>query len=138
MITLLETRMINHGHMLEDFGFYELIEVPAEDQSGGMIVMWNHEVVTVHNFICRNQEIYATIEVLPIYKTWLFSSIYASTNYQYRIMWDNLENISNSYKGPWVIGGDFNDTLGSNENFGGDLLITIGQIFSYQRFLSVT
>ncbi|XP_019256401.1 PREDICTED: uncharacterized protein LOC109234801 [Nicotiana attenuata] len=46
----------------DDFGFLEMIEVPAEGQSGGMVVMWNHEVVTVQNFIRRNQEIHAIIE----------------------------------------------------------------------------
>nr|XP_033512504.1 uncharacterized protein LOC117277192 [Nicotiana tomentosiformis] len=64
MVTLLETRMVNHAQMLSDFGFSEMIEVPAEGQSGGMEVMWKHEVVIVHNFVRRNQEIHATIEVI--------------------------------------------------------------------------
>ncbi|XP_075086060.1 uncharacterized protein LOC142168804 [Nicotiana tabacum] len=54
--------MGNLTEMFHDFGFSEMIEVPAEGQAGGMVVIWNHEVVTVHNFIRGNQEIHATIE----------------------------------------------------------------------------
>lgn len=80
MVTLLETKMVKHEQLLDYFGFFELIEVPAEGQSGGIVVTWKHEVVTVHNFIRRKHEIHTTIEVRPIKKAWLFSSIYASTN----------------------------------------------------------
>ncbi|XP_075100521.1 uncharacterized protein LOC142176468 [Nicotiana tabacum] len=64
MVALLKTKIANHTQMLDDFGFSEMIAVPAEGQSEGMMVMWNHNVVTVQNFIHRNQEIYATIEVV--------------------------------------------------------------------------
>ncbi|XP_019241252.1 PREDICTED: uncharacterized protein LOC109221248 [Nicotiana attenuata] len=55
--------MVNHAELLDDFEFTKLIEVPAEGQSGGMVMMWNHEIVSVHNAVRRNQEIHATIEI---------------------------------------------------------------------------
>ncbi|XP_019265675.1 PREDICTED: cell wall protein RBR3-like [Nicotiana attenuata] len=64
MVALLETRLVNHENWLDEFGFSQLIEVPAEGQSGGMVVMWKHGVVSAQNFTRRNQEIHATIEAL--------------------------------------------------------------------------
>lgn len=122
MVALLETRLVNHENWLDDFGFSELIEVPAKGQSGGIVVMWKHEVVSVQNFTRRNQEIHATIEVLPTRTSWLFSSIYANTNYKCRnILWDNLENIAKFYKGPWLIGGTSMTLLAQMRNLGGGL-----------------
>lgn len=34
-------------------------------------------------------------------------------------MWENLENTYKNYKGSWMVGGDFNDIIGSTEKFGG-------------------
>lgn len=85
-----------------------------------MVILWDHAKVVVHNFICRNHKIHATIEVLPIRLTWLFSFIYASTNKVIRDqMWKNIENISDNYNGAWLIGGDFADVLKANNKLGG-------------------
>ncbi|XP_070010375.1 uncharacterized protein [Nicotiana sylvestris] len=82
--------------------------------------MWKDDIINVQNAVRRGQEIHATTEVIPIRKPWLFTSIYASTCIHNRnIMWDHLESISNSYKGPWLVGGDFNDILAASKKFGG-------------------
>lgn len=81
MVALLETRMGSHVELLNEFGFTEMIEFPSDGLAGGIVLLYNHEVVTVQNFVRRNQKIHATIEVLPIRKQWLFSTIYASTVY---------------------------------------------------------
>lgn len=39
MVTLLKIRMVNYAQMLSDFSFSEMIEVPAEGQADGMVVM---------------------------------------------------------------------------------------------------
>ncbi|XP_070005256.1 uncharacterized protein [Nicotiana sylvestris] len=120
MLALLETIMGSHVELLNDFGFMEIIEVLADGQAGGIVILYNHEVVTIQNFIHRNQEIHATIEVLPIRKLWLFSTIYASTDICNRnTMWENLKNISRNHIGPWMVGGDFNDIFSANDKFGG-------------------
>nr|XP_016479712.1 PREDICTED: uncharacterized protein LOC107800955 [Nicotiana tabacum] len=61
--TLLETRMNNHADMLNEFGFTEMIEVPSERQSGGMVMMWRDDIINVQNAVRRGQEIHATIEL---------------------------------------------------------------------------
>lgn len=123
MVTLLETRIDNHMSLLNPFGFTDIIEIPAEGQSGGMIILWNHTLVNVHGFVRRNQEISATIEAIQTHKSWLFTSVYASTNINNRnFLWDNLINMHNSTKDPWLVGGDFNDVLSSSEKLGGNII----------------
>lgn len=69
-------------------------------------------MVTVTRLRQSTQELHAMIQVNPNYPSWLFSIIYASTKVaNRRILWDNLENLSNNYKGPWLVIGDFNDIL---------------------------
>nr|XP_033514388.1 uncharacterized protein LOC117279048 isoform X2 [Nicotiana tomentosiformis] len=42
----------------------DMIEVPGEGQSGGMAVLWDTSLVNVNNFVKRNNEIHALIEVV--------------------------------------------------------------------------
>nr|XP_033517676.1 uncharacterized protein LOC117281929 [Nicotiana tomentosiformis] len=54
--------MDNHISLLNDFNFTKMIEVPAEGRSGGMVILWDHNIVTIQNFVTHNQEIHAMIE----------------------------------------------------------------------------
>lgn len=120
MVALLETRMHNHGSLMNEFDFSELIEVLAEGQANGMVVLWDHTKVNMHNFVRHNHEVHATIEVRPTNFRWIFLSIYASTNPAIRDnMWESIKNIADSFKGPWLVGGDFNDVFSTNEKIGG-------------------
>ncbi|XP_075088128.1 uncharacterized protein LOC142170188 [Nicotiana tabacum] len=120
VVTLVETRMEIHVSLLNDFPFTQMIEVPTEGQSGGMVILWKSDVVTVKDFVRRNQDIHANIEVCPLNISWLFSSIYASTKVASRNnLWSNIEGIYEHYKGHWLLGGDFNDTFFMDDKFGG-------------------
>lgn len=57
LVTLLETKMESHTSILEDFDFTEMIEVPAIGQAGGLVILWNHNMVTVNNFTRSGREI---------------------------------------------------------------------------------
>lgn len=119
VVTHLETRMQSHVSLLNEFEFSDMIEVPTDGQAGCMVILWDHAKVNVYNFIRRNHETHATIEVRPTKCIWLFSSIYASTNSTTRDeMWKNIKNISDNYKGPWLVGGDFNDVFKTNKKLG--------------------
>ncbi|KAH0773226.1 hypothetical protein KY290_010363 [Solanum tuberosum] len=88
--------MENHQGMLNEFGFDDFWETPAHGRSGGIILLWHTSIITVHPLN------------LPCY----FSIIYASTIYSKRMsLWNNLKDIANSYAGPWLIAGDFNEIL---------------------------
>lgn len=116
MVTLLETRMDNHMSLLNPFGFSDMIEIPTEGQSGGMIILWDHNLINVNIFVRRSQEISATNKVIPTHKTWLFTSIYASININHRNqIWNNLINMQANFNESCLVGGDFNDVLDSTE-----------------------
>lgn len=75
----------------------------------------------MNNFVKRNNEIHALIEVHPICHKWLFFTIYASSVTSNRnIMWDNISNIFYNYKDAWLLGGDLNDMLVANGKWGGN------------------
>lgn len=123
MVTLLETKMDNHLPLLNPFGFFDMIEIHVEGQAGGMLILWDHTVVNVHSFVRRSQEINATIEVISTHKSWLFTSIYDSTDKNLRNkMWSNLIDMHTVHKGPWLVGGDFNDVLGVNKKICGNCI----------------
>ncbi|XP_070038612.1 uncharacterized protein [Nicotiana tomentosiformis] len=118
LIALLETRMGFYATLLNDFNFTEMIELPAEGQAGGLVILYDHKVVIVNNFTRRCQEIHAMIEVLPFRFSWLLSTVYANTNiYDRETMWHYLENISNSFNRAWLVGGDLNDITMISEKF---------------------
>lgn len=47
VVTLLEIRMQSHGSLLTEFGFSDMIEVPADGQAGGMVVLWDNSKVCI-------------------------------------------------------------------------------------------
>ena len=50
---------------------------------------------------------------------WLFSAVYASPDSNLRRdLWRELEHVKNTYDGPWLAAGDFNDTICMSERNG--------------------
>lgn len=35
------------------------------------------------------------------------------------VLWSNLKTVATSFKGPWLVTGDFNEVTKANEKFGG-------------------
>lgn len=63
------------------------------------------------------------VEVYPKPKPFLFSTIYASPNLMHRkLLWQNLKCIANTYLGPWLLGGDFNEIIFTSEKFEGRVI----------------
>ena len=59
------------------------------------------------------QEIHAVVKVLNSNSSWLFTAIYASPRSAERhFLWNNLNKVAELHDMPWVIAGDFNETLG--------------------------
>ncbi|XP_070010645.1 uncharacterized protein [Nicotiana sylvestris] len=120
MVTLLETRMHDHAPLQHEFHLSKMIEIPAEGRYGGLVIMWMHNLVIVDELARVDQELHTMIKVLPNQKPWFFSALYASTTVNNRnIMWNNLEKLHETYVGPWLVGGDFNDVLMSDDKWGG-------------------
>lgn len=80
------------------------------------MVLWNDALVNVTKIIVASKEIHCMVQVCPHGPPFLFSTIYATTLLSSRkVLWQNLKHIAYSYKGLWIVGGDFNDILYSNE-----------------------
>ncbi|XP_075077480.1 uncharacterized protein LOC142164157 [Nicotiana tabacum] len=97
-----------------------MIEIPVEGRSGGLVIMWIHDLVIVDELARVDQELHTMIKILLNQKPWLFSALYANTTVNNRnIIWNNLEKLNETYVGPWLVGGDFNDVLMSDVKWGG-------------------
>lgn len=95
MVALIETKMLSHKGLKDEFGFDEFLEVQAIGRFGGLVLIWNTVSVTDSGLRKSYQEVHAMIQVHPKHKSWCLSIIYASTdNVKRQNLWDNLENIS--------------------------------------------
>ncbi|XP_019237922.1 PREDICTED: uncharacterized protein LOC109218059, partial [Nicotiana attenuata] len=120
LVALLETKLAGHQAIMEDFGFTKMTQVAAQGNSGGMVMMWNEAEVTIDQVASTEQEIHAMVKLNDSPHQWLLSVIYASCLLEEKsILWNNLKIVANSFKGPWLVTGDFNEVTGANEKFGG-------------------
>lgn len=88
--------------------------------AGGLWVLWNADRVDIALLSRTEQEIYAKVKVRFTNVSWLFSVVYASPrSVERQILWKNLMNVADLHNMPWVIAGDFNEPLLSDDIFGG-------------------
>lgn len=119
-MVLLETHCQSHQTLKEDFNFNGLIEVAAIGQAGEIAILWLSNILNVAPVVTTAQEIHCHIQVHPFPFKFLFSVIYASTNMAIRqYLWENIMCVYDNYKGPWIIGGDFNEITQEADKFGG-------------------
>ncbi|KAH0632696.1 hypothetical protein KY284_035482 [Solanum tuberosum] len=62
LVALLETKMQNHQVLLDDFPFNKMIEVPIVGNSGGIVVLWDDNLVELDEIAITEQEIHAMIK----------------------------------------------------------------------------
>lgn len=122
LVALLETHLTDHLAIRDEFDFTNMAQVPVEGHSGGIIALWLNDLLTVDEIAMTHQEIQCMVQVLPLPHKWLFTAIYASNVHSDRcILWQNLKCFYDySYKGPWLVSGDFNEILHATEKFGGN------------------
>ena len=83
-------------------------------------MLWNTDRVEVTNLTSMEQEIHASVKVKSSHLYWLFTTVYASPRFrERRLLWNNLKYVSSVHNLPWIIAGDFNELLPSEEKFGG-------------------
>ena len=88
--------------------------------SGGLWVLWNTDRVDLALLSSTEQEIHAEVKVRFTNTSWLFSAVYASPrNAERQVLWKNLMSVADLHNLPWVIAGDFNEPLLSEDKFGG-------------------
>ena len=66
------------------------------------------------------QESHAEVKVRFTNDSWLLSTVYASPRcVERQVLWKNLMSVAELHNLPWVIAGDFNEPLLSEDKFGG-------------------
>lgn len=65
LLVLLETKMTDHKNITDILNFDSFIQSPAEGLSGGIVIMWNEDVVKLDNISVTTQGIHAKIKVTP-------------------------------------------------------------------------
>nr|XP_023874857.1 uncharacterized protein LOC111987377 [Quercus suber] len=102
------------------FPFDGAIHTETIGYSGGLWVLWNSNKVEDTQMANTEQEIHVSIKVRGSDFSWIFSAVYASPRLEERtISWNNLATVAESHNLPWVIAGDFNELLNSDDKFGG-------------------
>ena len=88
--------------------------------AGGLWLLWNYDFVDVSVLAATEQEIHAVIKVRSSTFAWFLSSIYASPRImEQKILWGNLAQVASLHSLPWLLAGDFNEVLCSEDKFGG-------------------
>ncbi|KAJ0971107.1 hypothetical protein J5N97_019066 [Dioscorea zingiberensis] len=98
---------------------WEWAAIPAIGMSGGIITLWNPRVGQVTPIAFSRFSLHLVISTTAKPKEWVFSIVYNSQNiYLQKFLWHELSAIS-TLNLPWIISGDFNAILNSEEHRGG-------------------
>ncbi|KAJ0967195.1 hypothetical protein J5N97_024112 [Dioscorea zingiberensis] len=97
---------------------WEWAAIPSIGMSGGIITLWNKRVGQVTP-IAQSQFALHLIISSELPKEWIFTTIYNSqSSHIQRDLWHDLTVLS-SLNLPWILTGDFNAILSSEEHRGG-------------------
>ena len=122
MMVLVETHLSGEqaNSVCDRIGLSGKLRVEAQGFSGGIWMFWRAEEITVPAYGSSSQHL--TVEIKKIGDDpWLFSAVYASPESSLRKdLWDELEKVRRDYEGPWLLAGDFNDTVCMSERNGVD------------------
>jgi hypothetical protein len=99
-------------------GFDRVIRSDVMGFSGGIWLLWNSAQVQLDVLTVSNQFIHASVQVNSSNSFWIFYAIYASPSFESRLeLWDHLASYAATHSLPWLVAGNFNEILSSNEKF---------------------
>lgn len=94
LVALVETKMQDYISLHNKFPFNNMIQVLANSNSGGLVRLWDDEILELDDITTKGQEIYVMVKVRSTNHSWLFSSIYAGTyRNSHNILWQNHRTI---------------------------------------------
>lgn len=99
---------------------YSLVGIAeANGQAGGIWALGRTDVVSSIDVLASHAQA-VTLNISSGNLSWAYSGIYASPIPSNRgLLWDHLRGLSAAISIPWVLVGDYNDTLASAEQRGG-------------------
>ncbi|CAL9009767.1 unnamed protein product, partial [Prunus brigantina] len=105
--------------MVKSLGFSDFEVVDPIGFSGGMWLLWNANKVNVEILGTSDQSISAYVSWSG-QSPWILTGIYANPCSTKRAnLWEYLNFVASCHQMPWLIAGDFNDMLKTNEKMGG-------------------
>ena len=123
IIVITETRVGGDRaeRIIADLPFDGFILTETTSYAGGLWVLWKKEEANIDLLTATEQEIHATVKVRCSNLTWFISTIYASPRLaERRLVWSNLLEIAKLHNHPWLMLGDFNEVLSSEDKYGGN------------------
>ncbi|XP_030924855.1 uncharacterized protein LOC115951891 [Quercus lobata] len=110
--------------IIERLPFQGAIHTDTIGLIGGLWLLWDPDRVEITNLASTEQEIHVLVKVRSSNLSWFFTAIYASPRLRERhFLWNNLSTIANTHNLPWLMAGDFNELLSTNDKLGGRPLI---------------
>ncbi|MCI31671.1 hypothetical protein A2U01_0052883, partial [Trifolium medium] len=117
MLVIVETRCdpTKLRRTFELLGFDDFLATEVNGYAGGIVVVWKKDFITAT--LCSKKFQYIHMKVsYPCMKEWFFTAVYASPNEDNRrILWEDLNQIANNMREPWMVAGDFNDIAWNTE-----------------------
>ncbi|KAI9097782.1 hypothetical protein K1719_025553 [Acacia pycnantha] len=114
-----KTEKENSFRCLAKLGYDCLTFVPSLGRSGGLLVAWKKDLISISMLGKDRQFIHLHCSVNGM-QSFALTAIYAVPNDSLKqVLWQRLEGIAASTFIPWVAVGDFNDILNSGERIGG-------------------
>jgi len=117
IVALVETRI--SGAKAQDVcnrvGFRNWFRVEAQGFQGGIWVFWNSDETDL--VVLNSHDQFVTVEVKPQgLASWILTFNYASPQLHNRdILWPQLQQFASTVGKPWLLAGDFNETVSLEE-----------------------
>ena len=105
-------------HILRPLGFVSIVHVSPMGTAGGLYIAWKENLDLEPLFMSKNA-ISCIVYDGTIRMPWLISIIYGPHRHASKIeFWESIGDIASRFTRPWLIIGDFNVVLHSNEGVG--------------------
>ncbi|OIT29348.1 hypothetical protein A4A49_55687, partial [Nicotiana attenuata] len=65
ILALTEIKLYEHESLTEELGFSGILQARVDGYSGGTVLLWKSEEVTVDPLVASNQELHAIVQVIP-------------------------------------------------------------------------
>ena len=103
-------------------GFRKWFRVEAQGFQGGIWVFWQEEEIDLE--VINSHEQFVTVGIRTQGRLgWFVTFVYASPHSHIReVLWQQLHSFAVDYRKPWLLAGDFNETVSLEErNHGGPI-----------------